>query len=124
MDQGLLVKSGHVLVKALDAQNLPPRAAVWVHNTDTDTWKLWLVPDPALKDQRAFYRTLSAIVSKNRDQLGDIDASDVELVADDHPAINGLKAFIKMPGLGDAHLSNNRLNGFFLPDGIVLRMNL
>jgi hypothetical protein len=27
-----------------------------------------------------------------------------------------------MEGLGSAHFSNNRFNGFLLPDGIVLRM--
>jgi len=124
MDQSLLVKSGHILVKALDDAKLPPKAAVWVHNTDTDIWRLWIVPDPSISDKRAFYRRVSEIATKNRKELGDVDASDVELVDKDHPAIKGLRAFVKMPGLGAAHLSNNRFNGFYLPDGIVLRMNI
>jgi len=124
MDQGLLVKSGHVLVKALDDANASPRAALWVHNTDTDTWKLWIVPHTSVTDKRAFYRTISEIVSKKRVELGEVDASDVELVGVDHPAIKGLGRFLKMPGLGASYFSNNRFNGFYLPDGIILRMDL
>jgi hypothetical protein len=124
MDQSFLVKAGHVLVKALDDQQQAPRAAVWVHNTDTDTWKLWIVPHTPVKDWQDFYRQLSTIVTQHRNELGDVDAADVELVGEDHPGIKGLKAFMKMPGLGSAHLSNNRLNGFFLPEGIVLRMDV
>lgn len=124
MDQNLLVKSGHVLVLALDNAGIPPRAAMWVHSTDTDTWKLWLVPHKSVTDKRDFYRQLSAIVTKSRDELGGVDAADVEMVSDAHPAIKGMRRLIKMPGLGDVHLTNNRFNNFYLPDGIVLRMDI
>jgi hypothetical protein len=44
MDQNTLVSSGHALVSELDKAGFRPRLAMWVHNTDTDTWKLWIVP--------------------------------------------------------------------------------
>lgn len=121
MDQGILVTSGHILVRALDAAGIPPSAAVWVHNTDTDTWKLWLVPHESIKDQREFYRRLVEVVAEHRDELGGIDAADAQMVKDTHPAIEGLRKLMKMTGLGAAHLSNNLFNGYYLPDGIVLR---
>ena len=94
------------------------------HREDTDTWKLWLVPHKSVTDKRDFYRRLSEIVTKNREELGGVDAADAEMVPDTHPAIQGLGRFIKMTGLGSTHFSNNRFNNFYLPDGIVLRMDL
>lgn len=124
MDQNILVKSGQALVKALDEASVSPRMAMWVHNADTDTWKLWLVPPKGMNDKREFYRKLSEIISKNRVEFGGIDASDTEMVSDSHPAMKGLGRFINAPGLGNISFSGNRFNGFYLPDGIILRSNL
>jgi hypothetical protein len=124
MDQNSLVGTGHALVKAMDATNLAPRFAMWVHNTDTNTWKLWLVPPAGVKDKHDFYRKISLLVAKHRAELGGIDASDTEMVLDTHPAMIGMRSFLKMPGLGTFTFSGNRFNGFNLPDGIILRANL
>ncbi len=124
MDQNLLVNSGHALVKQMDSAGFSPRLAMWVHNSDTQTWKLWLVPPTDLTDKRAFYRRLSEVISKNRDKVSGIDASDTEMVNDTHPAVKGLKRFIKAPGLSSIHFSGNVFDGFYLPDGIILRSNL
>ena len=123
MDQNLLVKSGHILVQALDEAGIPPRAAMWVHSTDTDTWKLWLVPHKSVTNERDFYRRLSEIVTKSREELGGVDAADVEMASDTHPAIQGMRRIISMPGCGSAYFSGNRFDDFYLPDGIVLRMD-
>ncbi len=100
MDQNLLVINGHALVKALDAAGLNPRLAMWVHNTDTDIWKLWIVPPVGLKDKKDFYRQVAQVVTMHRADLGGIDTSDIEMVLDSHPAVRGLRVFIKAPGLG------------------------
>lgn len=121
MDQNVLVSSGHSLVKALDAEGLAPRIAMWVHSTDPDTWKLWIVPPSGMKDKHEFYRRLSEVIAKNRPALGDISASDVEFVSDSHPAMQGIGKFIYAPGLTAAHFSGNRFDGYYLPDGIILR---
>ncbi len=124
MDQNTLVSAGHALVKALDAIGLNPRLAMWVHATDTDTWKLWIVPPVGLTDKQEFYRRVSEVVSKNRAAFGGIDASDTEMVLDSHPAMRGLRGFISMAGLGSTYFSGNRFDDFYLPDGIILRVDL
>jgi len=124
MDKELLVSSGHGLVKAMDEAGIPPRLAMWVHNADAETWKLWIVPPTALSDKREFYRRVSEIVSNNREKLGGIDASDAEFVEDTHPAVQGLRGFMRIEGLGSAFFSGNRFNGFYMPDGIILRSAL
>jgi hypothetical protein len=75
-------------------------------------------------DKHEFYRRISVIVAKNRASLGGIDASDTEMILDTHPAVKGLKVFMRAPGLSSIHFSGNRFNGFYLPDGIILRIDL
>jgi hypothetical protein len=122
LDQALLVTNGQKLVALMDGSDLKPRAALWVHNTDTDTWRLWVVPAKQMNDQREFYRRLSELVNLHRPELAGLDASDVELVKGDHPAIKGLQGFLHADGLNSIQISSNLLNGFYLPDGIVLRL--
>jgi hypothetical protein len=102
-------------------QNQP---SMWVHNTDTDAWKLWIVPPAGFKDKHEFYRQIAEIVSKNRAALGNIDASDTEMVLDTHPAMIGIGRFLKMGGLGSANFWGNIFNGYYLPNGIILRSDL
>jgi hypothetical protein len=97
---------------------------MWVHQDEAAPWKLWIVPHASLTDKREFYRRLSDIVRRDRDKLGGVDAADTEMILASHPAIQALKNILRMPGLGAAHFSNNRFNGFYLPDGIILRMNI
>jgi hypothetical protein len=97
---------------------------MWVHNPDTDTWKLWLVPPAGKKDKAEFYRRIVQIVSKQRAELGNIDAGDTEMVLDTHPAVQGLSKFMRIPGLGNASFPGNLFDGFYLPDGIILRSDV
>jgi hypothetical protein len=121
VDKNLLVENGHRLIKALEKRGVALKAAVWVYYTDADTWRLWLVPQTAC-DKRAFYRQVAEAISENRETLQGIDASDTEFVSETHPAISGLRAIVRMEGLGSLQMSSNMLNGFYLPDGIILKM--
>jgi hypothetical protein len=124
MDQALLVGAGRTIVQALDDLGAAPRAALWVHGGDTDNWKLWLVPELNQTDRRRFYRQIAEIVTEHRKELGEIDAADAEMVSEEHPAIDALKRIIKAPNLVSARFTNNQFNGYYLPDAIILRMNL
>lgn len=123
MDQNSLVNDGHALLKALDDASIPPRLAMWVHSPDTDIWKLWVVPPSSLTDKRDFYRQVAKAISRRKNDLAGLDASDTEMILDTHPAAKGLKRFMKMPGFGGARFTGNTFNGFYLPDGIILRVN-
>lgn len=94
---------------------------MWVYNSETDSWKLWIVPAGNVSKSE-FFLKLSEVISAHRHDLPGFDISEVEFKADNHPAIEGLKSMMRLEGIGSAHLSNNRVNGFFLPDGILMRM--
>ena len=124
MDRNILVAEGQSLIRHLDEGKLKPRGAVWVYSSDTDSWKLWIVPSASVTDKAEFYRVISETISQHRDEMPSLDVSFVELKSADHPAVQGLEKIFRMDGLGAATISNNRLNGFFMPDGVVLRLAL
>ena len=124
MDQSTLVSAGQALVKALDQAGFSPRMAVWVHNNEIDSWKLWLVPPKGVTDKHEFYRRVSEIASKHRTEVGSLSASDTEMVLENHPAVQGLGKFLKAPNIESVYFSGNRFNNYYLPDGIILRSNV
>jgi len=124
VDQGVLVDGGHALIDLLDADGTPPRAVVWIINNEADTRKLWVVPHKSVTDLREFYRRISTLVSAKRSAVHGLEASDVEMIKEDHPAITGLKFVARAPGKQVIQLTRGKFNGFFLPDSIILRMNL
>ena len=122
MDTNTLVTEGQTLVRWLDHGKVKPRGAVWVYSSDTDRWRLWIVPSAAVSDKAEFYKLIAETISQHRDEMPTLDVSSIELKSSDHPAVKGLGQFIHMPGLGAATFTNNRFNGYLLPDGVVLRM--
>jgi hypothetical protein len=126
MDQEILVKAGHQIVSELEKEGAIPRAAIWVHATDTDTWKLWILPHQSIKDTREFYRRLSTIVTGHRTELAGVDAADVELISDSNPIIKAMRdsrAF-HVTGQSVIHVKNSTFNGFYLAEAIILQMTL
>ena len=124
MDQTALVASGQALVSALDASEMKPRAALWVHNTDMDTWKLWIVPPKGMTDKQQFYRNIAKTISESGNSIGGMDAGNTQMVLDTHPAIKGLKNFIRAEGISSINFSGNKFDDFYLPDSILLRVEL
>jgi hypothetical protein len=121
MDQSALVTSAHALIKELDAAGLPPQIAMWVHSPDTDTWKLWIVPPSSVTDKQEFYRRVAKIITGHQTEMGSLSAADVEMMSITHPAMAGLSQMMRVEGLASVSFSGNKFNGFYLPNGIVLR---
>jgi hypothetical protein len=124
MDSNLLVTNGTALLRVLDQEAVKPRAALWVQNPETGTWRLWVVPSKLFTDKREFYRVVSEAISKHQDEIQNMDASDTELVSETHPAIDALSKLFRIPGCGSLTVEGNMLNGFYLPNGIIIRMDI
>jgi hypothetical protein len=124
VDQSVLVRNGQNLVHFLDETAVKPRFAMWVNFSDTDSWKLWIVPAKGMNEKRDFYFAVADTVTKHRSELKDFDVGAVEFIQESKPVVQAMKSFIRMEGVGAADVSGNRFNGIFLPDGILLRSNL
>lgn len=46
------------------------------------------------------------------------------MVLDTNPALQSLAKLVRAEGLASLHFTANMLNGFFLPDAIVMRLAL
>ncbi len=124
MDSTVLVKAGQLLVKKLDEAGAAPRVALWVHNIETNTWKLWLVPQNPPPSPSDFYRKVSEIIRANRTEMTGVEAADVEMKSEKHVAIEGVRMLVRAEGLVNAHFVSTTINGFYFPEMIVLRSAL
>lgn len=123
MDQNLLVDGGQNLIDALERNGVSLKAAVWVHLAEDEDWRLWLVP-AARFDKRAFYRKVAEAIAADDLACHGLSASDTEMIDQDHPAVAALRAYGRLNGRCAMRLATTMLNGFYLPEGIVLRMAL
>jgi hypothetical protein len=124
MDTSILVSQAQELTRGLDQTRVKPRAVIWVRADDLDTWRLWIVPDENIRDKRDFYRQVAETISRNFDKVGGLDVGSVEYVTAEHPAMKGLGNYLSIPGIGSSTFSGNRFNGYYLPEAIIIRMNL
>jgi hypothetical protein len=122
MDQETLVTGGRALIKALDDSGIRSQFAMWVHNSDTDTWKLWIVPPKELTDKREFYRRVAEVISKDRNSYFGIDIGDTEMKSDAHPVVKNIRLLFGPPGAAIVTFrGRSTMNGFVMPEGICLR---
>lgn len=124
MDQTALVEETQRLVSLLDEAKTPPRVAILVYDNERGSWRLWLVPCGKSVDKHEFYRQISSIIVKNKSKFSALDVGNIDLRAADYPPIKGLNSFARVEGFGAVQMSNNMLNGFFLPDCIIIRLAL
>lgn len=114
------IEASQRLLALLDRGPLRPRAAVWVYGSDTGRWKLWIVPDAQFSDKHAFYRRMADALAELDEP--DLAISDVSFTAADHPAIRGLSRILRVEGVSNVRFTSNMLNGYYLPDAIVIRI--
>lgn len=121
MDRSLLVTNGYQFLDILDAEGVSPRAAIWVYNDVSDSWRLWLVPkDDGEIDDFVFYRQMSLILRSHPDL--DLSTSDIEPIKADHPAIVDLGRRYDLRGHSSRSFSHTMLGDVFAAKGIILRM--
>lgn len=125
MDQSTLVAQGHELLELLDKANIAIKVALWFHNADVDSWKLWLVPVGNLANNKhEFYRRMSEVITPNKAALGGLDVSDTELIVDKHPVIMALAGAFRVSGQSSMSINQSMMNGFYIPEAIVIRYEI
>jgi hypothetical protein len=124
------VDGARALLQLMDAAGAPPLACLWVFNPDHDSWRLWIVPSkiPGRKANvpgpatREFYGFVASLIVENRDKVAGLDPGDVHMVESTHPAVVALSRFVRVDGTSTVRMSNNMLDGYFLPDAVILRL--
>lgn len=118
------VESAMELVRVLDSEGQPPRAALWVRPNERAGWKLWLLPNRSAQpsDVQEAFLSLARILSRHRAQIPGLDLEDIEIVDDAHKTVQGFLNMFSVEGVNSVRIANCVFNDMRLPEAIVLRL--
>ena len=129
MDPEALVKAGHQILDALDKAGIPPVFGAWIHNLETDVWKLWIVP-PIRKNHKEkvgkeeFFLTLSKIISGDRKGFQDFDIGMIVFKSLSDRVVELIGRNFKAPGFTNVYLKNCTFDGFLIEECVIVRSDL
>jgi len=113
------------LVKILEDQGDKPSTIIWYYFPDADEWRLLLAGptfDALLPSQeaRAYQKVAEALT---RAEVTSLTIGEVKLIKTDYPLLNATRFLIGTPpnALIRAHFKDNRVNGIFIKEMLVLR---
>ena len=113
------------LVKILEDQGDKPSTIIWYYFPDSDEWRLLLAGptfDALLPNQEArAYQKIAEALSKA--EVISLTIGEVKLIKTDYPLLNATRFLIGTPpnALVRAHFKDNRVNGIFIKEMLVLR---
>ena len=120
------VRSGAEFLEALDESGFNADAALWIYNSETDTWKLTIAYSGKKSDIEQKYRQAADVLSRLRENAeGDapvLDLSKVRIVHDSDMLISGLRPVIRVEGVSSVRFSQNMINGIYVEDALIYRM--
>lgn len=113
------------LVQALESQGDKPSAVAWYYFPDADEWRLLIAGssfDALLprEEARAYQRIAEALAKA---QLSSLSIGEVKVVRTDYPLLNATRLLLRTGpnAVVRAHFRDNRINGVFIKEMLVLR---
>src|SRR2546421_171098 len=113
------------LVKILESQGDKPSTIIWYYFPDADEWRLPLAGpsfDALLPNQesRAYQKVAEAL---SKAEVTSLTIGEVKLIKTDYPLLNATRFLIGTPpdAIIRAHFKDNRVNGIFIKEMLVLR---
>jgi len=130
MDQAVLVEQkqseGERLVRALDGAGLPPSAAFWFYDSDSDLWNLILAGAQFSASQGAPmepYRKIAGVTSRLRPPATAVSIADIKTVEEGDPLVVALRTMVHTGAdISSIRLTNNFINGIHIADALVYRL--
>ncbi|MDP3896923.1 MAG: hypothetical protein Q8Q62_09630 [Mesorhizobium sp.] len=119
------VEAGLNLVHALDKKGFGVIAALWLYNSDTETWRMVIGYEGARKDLERKYLEAATISAEWRKQHPDepiLDLSSVRITSADDSLLVGLKPVVRVDGIGEIRFSRNMVNGIYVEDSLIHRL--
>lgn len=113
------------LVKTLESQGDKPSTVIWYYFPDADEWRL-LLAGPSFdallpKDESRAYQKVAEALSKA--EVSSLTIGEVKLIRTDYPLLNATRFLIGTPpdAMIRARFKDNRVNGIFIKEMLVLR---
>lgn len=119
-----MIKSGELLIAALDKLNLLVKGAFWLLLPDQHVWRLFIAsPEVRLHGPKAVYRKVVAALQKLPAEVTPIGTKDISVVEDKNPLLLMLRSAVSTgPGISGIRFSKNVINGQLIEDAYLYRV--
>jgi len=121
-----MIKAGAKLVKRLDQSVSNVQAALWIFLPEDKTWKLMII-SPLVKTDgpRSFYKRILEANKIAHDTEAIVSLNDVSVEDTSLPLIRMLRSAISTGcGINGIRFSKNTINGAFIEDAYIYRINI
>lgn len=119
-----MIKSGELLIAALDKLNLLVKGAFWLLLPDQHVWRLFIAsPEVRLHGPKAVYRKVVAALHKLPAEATPIGTKDISVVEDKDPLLLRLRSAVSTgPGTSGIRFSKNVIDGQLIEDAYLYRV--
>lgn len=119
-----MIKSGELLVAALDKLNLLVKGAFWLLLPDQHVWRLFIAsPEVRLHGPKAVYRKVVAALQRLPAEATPIGTKDISVVDDKNPILHMFRTAVSTgPGIAGIRFSKNVINGQLIEDAYLYRV--
>ena len=119
-----MIKSGEMLVAALDKMNLLVQGAFWLLLPDQRIWRLMIAsPEVRLVGPRAVYRKIRSALGRLPPGVASVGTKDISVVDEKTPLFLLMRSAISSgPGISGIRFSRNVINGQLIEDAYLYRV--
>lgn len=119
-----MIRSGGLIVAALDKLNLIVKGAFWLLLPDQHVWRLVIAsPEVRRVGPKAVYRKVVSALQRLPSEASPIGTKDISVVEDRDPLVALLRSMVSTgPGISGVRFSKNVINGQLIEDAYLYRM--
>lgn len=119
-----MIKSGGLIVAALDKLNLIVKGAFWLLLPDQHVWRLVIAsPEVRRVGPKAVYRKVVSALQRLPSEASPIGTKDISVVEDRDPLVVLLRSMVATgPGISGVRFSRNVINGQLIEDAYLYRI--
>lgn len=120
-----MIDEGNKLTSLLDKSKLVVSASMWQYLTESNIWRLIIAsPDVRKNGPMKVYNLIQSVLSKTPDNKINLALKDITVVETKDPTLNLLRKAVKTgKGISGIRFSKNYINGHFIDDTYVYRLN-
>lgn len=119
-----MIKSGELLVVALDNGDVVVKGAYWLLLSEQREWRLVIAsPEVRLGGPMAMYRKIRGILGRLPKGVAAVGTKDISAVDEKDPLFLRLRSALSTgPGIGGVRFSRNVVDGQLIEDAYVYRV--
>jgi hypothetical protein len=109
------------LIDLLDQEGLRVRGAMWLYESDAERWRFTICFNEPREHPISFYRDMARVTNAHQ-EIDTLSLDRVSVVAYDGSIFSKLRGVIEVGGTSRVRMTHNRINGVYLEDAIIYRL--